>query len=69
MSRSDNDDKSLEFWSTSSTGEYVIKKIEFVLDEQEKYKGSKIKLDYLINEIKVIKETLEVIKILTKKKR
>tara|TARA_R110001592_G_scaffold51757_2_gene159105 strand:+ start:443 stop:565 length:123 start_codon:yes stop_codon:yes gene_type:complete len=40
-----------------------------VLDEQEKYKGSKIKLDYLINEIKVIKETLEVIKILTKKKR
>ena len=69
MSRSDNDDKSPEFWTTSSTGEYIIKKIDFLLDKQEKYKGSKVKLDYLMSELKVIRETLEVIKILTKKKR
>ena len=49
MSRSDNDDKSPEFWTTSSTGEYIIKKIDFLLDKQEKYKGSKVKLDYLMS--------------------
>ena len=67
MSRSNNTDKSNEFWETDTTGQYVIEKIKCIFKSTELHKGSKIKLDYILSELKLLKETLEVIDILTEK--
>jgi hypothetical protein len=69
MSRSDNDNKNSKYWELDTTYSGVIEKINYIISSSDKIPGSACKYEYMVDELKVLKEKLSLVDILIEKNK